>query len=85
MVRMDRLEPKRGQWRRMRWGWLAISILGLLFTPSAIIDAVDTYKTDHSVGWIIPLAFAIRFGQIWLFAWLWWKSRPSSPETNPSI
>jgi hypothetical protein len=77
---MDKWELKRGHWRRMRWLWLALSLLGLISTPSAVLDAVENYKTDHRLGWIIPLAFGMRFGQIWLFAWLWWKCRPLPPE-----
>jgi hypothetical protein len=57
---------------------MAISILGLISTPSAVIDAVANYRIDHKFGWIILIAFSMRFGQIWLFAWLWlwWKCRP---------
>jgi len=77
---MDQWELKRGKWRRMRWLWLAFSLFGLISTPSALFDAFNTYKTDHTLGWIIPLAFAMRFGQIWLFAWLWWKCRPLPPD-----
>jgi hypothetical protein len=79
---MDQWELKRGHWKRMRWLWLALSIFGMLSTPSAIVDALNNYKADHRFGWITLLAFTIRFGQIWLFAWLWWKCRPLKPETS---
>jgi hypothetical protein len=82
---MNRSEMKQGAWKRMRWLWLAFAILGLLLTPSAIANAIDSYKADHRLGWIIPLAFALRFGQIWLFAWLWWKYRPSGPERDSGL
>jgi hypothetical protein len=69
----------------MRWLWLAFSLLGLISTPAAVFDAIDIYKTDQRLGWIIPLGFALRFGQIWLFAWLWWKCRPLHPEHNSEL
>ncbi|MCU1222547.1 MAG: hypothetical protein JWQ42_640 [Edaphobacter sp.] len=82
---MDQWELKRGHWRRMRWLWLASSILGVLSTPSAMVNALDDYKTNHSFGWIVLLAFAMRFGQIWLFAWLWWKCRPFKADTGSAL
>jgi hypothetical protein len=82
---MNRSEMKQGARKRVRWLWLGFAILGLLLTPGVIADAIDNYKADHRIGWVIPLAFALRFGQIWLFAWLWWKYRPSDSEREPSL
>lgn len=79
---MNTLEPKPGKWRRMRWAWLALSVLGVLTTPGAILHAMDLYKADHKFSFMIFIAFAIRFGEIWVFAWLWWKYRPSAPQTS---
>jgi hypothetical protein len=81
---MDPWELKRGSWKRLRWLWLVLAVFGCLATPAAILDAVKTYRADHRLGWIVPLAFAIRFGQIWLFAWLWWKSRPTDVSQRPT-
>jgi hypothetical protein len=81
---MDQPGIKQGTRRHIRWLWLAISIWGLLLTPSAIVSAVDAYKGDHQFGWIIPFAFAMRIAQIWFFAWLWWKYRPSNLTPNTS-
>lgn len=63
-----------------RWVWLVLAVLMALDTPLAILDAVSVYRQDHRLGWIVPFAFAIRFGWIWLFFWLWWKSRKPQPE-----
>jgi len=48
-------------------------------------SAADTYQYNHRLEWIIPVAFAMRFGQIWLFAWLWWKSRPANKEAKSAL
>jgi hypothetical protein len=82
---MEQPKIRQGAWKRMRWLWLAIAIWGLLLTPSAIVSAVDAYKADHTFGWIIPFAFALRIVQIWFFAWLWWKYRPSNLKPNTSV
>jgi hypothetical protein len=82
VVEMDSSEPKPGNWKRMRWVWLALAIWGLLATPGALIDAFNFYRTEHRLGWIIPLAFALRFGQIWLFAWLWWRCPPANADAQ---
>jgi hypothetical protein len=82
MLGMDKLEPKPGNWRRMRWAWFALAVLGVLLTPGAILSAIDLYKTDHKLGFVIPIAFTIRFAQIWFFTWLSWKCRPLKSETN---
>jgi cytochrome c biogenesis factor len=73
---MDSWELKRGNWKRLRWAWFALAVLGCFLTPSAILDAIHSYRSEHRLAWVIPVAFVLRFGQIWLFAWLWWKSRP---------
>ena len=61
---MDQWKLQRGHWSRMRWLWLAFSLLGLISTPGAVFDALNTYKADHRLGWIIPVAFAMRFGHL---------------------
>jgi hypothetical protein len=66
----------RGKWRWWRWGWLAIAALGLLQTPSEVIKTVALYQSDHTSGFSIFIGFSIRFAQIYVFAWLWWKTRP---------
>ena len=68
---------KKPKWRRMRWLWFAIAVVGILQTPNAISDAVRLVKSDHSMVLIAVLAFAIRFGMIWLFLKLWWQFRPA--------
>lgn len=78
MAGMTTLEPKPVKWRRMRWAWFALAVLGVVLTPGAILNAIDLYQTNHKLGFVIPIAFAIRFTQIWFFAWLWWKYRPSN-------
>jgi len=69
-------KAQRPRWRRMRWLWLAIAFFGILQTPIAIISAIHDANTDHRLAPVMVLAFAIRFGMIWLFLKLWWQSRP---------
>jgi hypothetical protein len=66
-----------------RWLWFGIAVLTILQTPDAVMSAIHLVKSDHRLGWIVPVAFAIRFGTIWLFLKLWWRSRPSK-ETSVS-
>lgn len=79
MLGADQPEQKkdsvRGKWKWWRWGWLAIAVLGLLQTPSEVIKTVALYRSDHTLGFSILIAFIIRFAQIYVFAWLWWKTR----------
>ena len=69
---------KKTKWRRMRWCWFAIAIVGISQTPSAIITAIHLVKSDHRMALIVVLGFAIRFGMIWLFLKLWWQFRPAN-------
>jgi len=62
----------------LRWGWLGIAILGIITTPEAIAAAVDLARSDHRLIFILPFAFVIRFGTIWMFLKLWWKTKPTS-------
>jgi hypothetical protein len=78
---MDFLDPKHPIWRRVRWGWFVIALIGILMTPGAVMSAIESYRSDHKWAWILPIAFSIRFAQIWFFLWLWWKYRPST-QTN---
>jgi MFS superfamily sulfate permease-like transporter len=66
----------RPQWSRMRWLWFGIAALGVAQTPIAIVNAIHTAQSDHRMAPVMVLAFAIRFGMIWLFLRLWWKFRP---------
>ena len=68
--------------RKFRWGWFAIAVIGILQTPTAVISAIHLVSSDHRLTPIIPIAFAIRFGMIWLFLKLWWDTRPikETPE-----
>ena len=66
----------RGKWKWWRWGWLTIAALGLLQTPSEVIKAFALYRSNHTLTFSILIAFIIRFAQIYVFAWLWWKTRP---------
>jgi hypothetical protein len=69
---------KKPKWRRMRWSWFAIAVVGILQTPNAIINAIQLVKSDHWMALVAVLGFAIRFGMIWLFLKLWWQFRPAS-------
>jgi len=73
---VDFLKLNSGKWKWSRWGCLIIAVIGVLMTPQAIINAIQLYKSDHKLGFVMPLAFALRFAQIWVFAWVWWKTRP---------
>jgi hypothetical protein len=78
---MDFLNPKHPVWRRLRWAWFVLALIGILMTPSAIMGAIEVYKTDHKTAWVLPFAFLLRFAQIGFFLWLWWKYRPA-PQTD---
>jgi hypothetical protein len=48
---MDPWELQRGSWKRLRWLWLALAVLGCLATLAAILDAVKrTGQTIASAG-----------------------------------
>jgi len=66
------------KWRRMRWLWFAIAVVAILQTPHAIIDAFRLVKSGPWMALVAVLAFAIRFGMIWLFLKLWWQFRPAN-------
>lgn len=75
----DALErAKKPKWRRMRWLWFAIAVVGILQTPNAIINAIQLVRSNHWMALIAVLGFAIRFGMIWLFLKLWWQFRPAN-------
>jgi len=61
---MDRLDLKHPNWQRFRSLWLAIAAVGLLTTPSAVINAVNLYHSEYRLGFLIPVAFSIRLAQI---------------------
>ena len=69
---------KKPKWRRMRWLWFAIAVLGILQTPNAIINAIHLVNSDRRMALVALLGFAIRFGMIWLFLKLWWQFRPAN-------
>ena len=69
---------KKPKWRRVRWLWFAIAVVGILQTPNAIINAIHLVKPNHWMAFLAVLGFAIRFGMIWLFLKLWWQFRPAS-------
>jgi hypothetical protein len=80
MTGMDQLDQEkdslRGKWKRWRWAWLALAVAGVVTTPAAVISAIDLYRSDHRLGFVVPLGLGIRFAQIYGFTWLWWKTRP---------
>jgi hypothetical protein len=49
-------------------------------TPNAVINAIDFYRSDQRLGFVMPLALIIRFAQIYGFTWLWWKTRPEEAD-----
>ena len=69
---------KKPKLRRTRWLWFAMAVVGVLQTPNAIINAIQLVKSDHRMAVVAVLAFAIRFGMIWLFLKLWWQFRPAN-------
>lgn len=69
-------------WRRFRWLWFGGAILAILTTPSAVADAIKLFRSDHSLGFVLPIAFAIRIVMIWWFLKLWWSTRPEKVESN---
>ena len=66
----------RGKWQRWRWLWLVLAAIGVLMTPTAVMNVINLYRLDHRLGFVAPLALAIRFAQIYVFSCLWWKTRP---------
>ena len=76
MVLEQKKDSLRGKWRRWRWLWLAIAAVGLVMTPNAVINAIDLYRSNHRLLFVMPIGLGIRFAQIYGFAWLWWKTRP---------
>jgi hypothetical protein len=77
MVQIDQKKDSlRGKWKRWRWAWLALAVVGVVMTPAAVFNAIDLYRSDHRLGFAIPLGLSIRFAQIFGFSWLWWKTRP---------
>ena len=56
-----------------------MAAIGIVTTPSAVADAIGVYRSDHRLGFlgfVGPIAFGIRFATIYVFRWLWWKTRP---------
>jgi hypothetical protein len=77
LVTMSQSSLEKPKWiRKFRWGWFAIAAIGILQTPMAVINAVHLVGSNHRLAPIIPIAFVIRFGMIWLFLKLWWDTRP---------
>jgi hypothetical protein len=70
--------------KKFRWGWFAVACFAILTTPGAVIDAIQLFRSDHRLGFILPVAFVIRVGMIWWFLKLWWDTRASEKDKEGS-
>ena len=69
---------KKHKFKRTRWLWFAVAVIGILQTPDAIVKAIQLVKSDHWMSSVVVLGFVIRFGVIWLFLKLWWQFRTAN-------
>ena len=68
--------------RKLRWGFFVVAAIGIADTPSAILTAISSAKTDHRL--IIPFAGAvvIRLLVIGFFLKIWWETKKKSPTSK---
>jgi hypothetical protein len=80
MAGMNFFDQKHPIWRRLRWLWFVMGVVGLVLTPGAVIGAVKLYRMNHNLWFVIPIGLILRLALIGFFFWLWWKFRPAEAD-----
>jgi hypothetical protein len=80
MAGMNFFDQKHPIWRRLRWLWFVMGVVGLVLTPGAVIGAVKLYRMNHNLWFVIPIGLILRLALIGFFFWLWWKFRPAKAD-----
>ena len=64
--------------RKLRWLFFLGAAIEIAYTPSAILTAISSAKSDHRL--IIPFAgaLAIRLLVIGFFLKIWWETKKKS-------
>ncbi|OLB27394.1 MAG: hypothetical protein DMG41_34110 [Acidobacteria bacterium] len=68
--------------RKLRWLFCLAAAIGIAYTPSAILTAISSAKSDHRL--IIPFAGAvvIRLLVIGFFLKIWWETKKKSQASK---
>jgi len=68
--------------KKLRWLFFALAVIGIAYTPSAILTLVSDATADHRL--IIPftLALVIRLLFIGFFLKIWWETGKKSGTTS---